>query len=153
MSIINLNILREEKPYFIVVSDEGPASSPKQHPDFASAYDESLRLAKLHPNVKFGVFEYKGHAIGSKPKKTTTRWINVYNKMLPVWHNTKESAKDGCSFGKGKTDPDLIGTYPVETEVPSETTVRFNTFTKPLFQRPHPSGFWPLYTYPQDPKF
>lgn len=137
MSIINLNILREEKPYFIVVSDEGPASSPKQHPDFASAYEESLRLAKLHPNVKFGVFEYKGHAVGSKPKKTKTEWFFVYKsgRLLSQFYGTEERARQMSLDGAGKVSELVLGgPYPVETEVPAETTVRFK---KPQF--------WPCY--------
>ena len=48
--------------------------------------------------------------------------------------------------------PAPIGAFPIETEVPAETPVRFNTYTEPypirrIWQN---GGLWPIYTGPQN---
>ena len=59
---------QNEKPYWIIVSDEGPASFPYQHETYQSAYEESIRLAQIKPGLKFNVFKYVGHGVAEKPK-------------------------------------------------------------------------------------
>lgn len=158
MSAINLNTLQK---YFIVVSDEGPASSPKQHPGFASAYEESLRLSKLHPNIKFGVFEYKGHAVSAQSKTKVTKWLATFgrNKAFRCMANdfrdnatvfdTKALAEESL-----RNMPFPHDTYPIELEIESEAldTV-FKTYTEPIQARSDNLGFWPLYAYPHNSKF
>jgi hypothetical protein len=50
------------------VSDEGHASVPYKHETYQSAYDESIRLAKIKPSVRFSIFKYIGHSIAEQPR-------------------------------------------------------------------------------------
>lgn len=62
--------------YWIIVSDEGPSTHPVRHASFEEAKTESFRLAKLRPDLKFGVFELVGTA-SATPKKTVTKWMSI----------------------------------------------------------------------------
>jgi hypothetical protein len=99
MSIAS-TILQTEKPYWIIVSDEGPSSFPHKHDTYQSAYDESIRLSKIKPGLKFNIFKYIGHAIATEPKvsfKTYTEYA-TWGTYQPIqWHryNTKD---DGIPF-------------------------------------------------------
>ena len=87
-----------ETPYWIVVSDEGPASKPKQYATCFLACQESLRLSKAYPGISFGVFKYLGRANTPKPvvQKTTfyryeepsLGWLNIpyalYSPLIGV---------------------------------------------------------------------
>ena len=61
-------VIEPSKPYWIIVSDEGHASVPYQHETYTSAYDESIRLSKIKPGVKFNIFKYVGHTIAEQPR-------------------------------------------------------------------------------------
>ena len=77
-----------EKPYWIIVSDEGAGTKPKHHESFQSAYDESIRLSKIKPVVKFNVYKYAGHAIATEPKVT----FNTYQESFPnYWVEFREA--------------------------------------------------------------
>jgi hypothetical protein len=61
------NLLPTEKAYWIIVSDEGHASVPYRHETYTSAYEESVRLSKIKPGVKFNIFKYLGHSVATEP--------------------------------------------------------------------------------------
>jgi len=65
--------------YWIIVSDEGPSTLPVRHTSFEEAKTESFRLAKLRPDLKFGVFEHVGTASATPKKKTVTKWMGILN--------------------------------------------------------------------------
>lgn len=76
--------IEPSKPYWIIVSDEGHASVPYRHDTEQSAYDESIRLAKIKPEVKFSIFKYVGHSFAEKPKVT----FHTYREqpVIPTWN-------------------------------------------------------------------
>ena len=81
-------VLEPSRPYWIIVSDEGHASIPYQHQTYESAYEESIRLAKIKPEVKFSIFKYLGHTIAEKPKVShhTYREPVVVNNPNSYWY-------------------------------------------------------------------
>lgn len=66
-----------ESKSWIIVSDEGPSTHPAKHTSFEEAKTESFRLAKLRPDLKFGVFEHVGTTSSTPNKKTVTKWMRV----------------------------------------------------------------------------
>jgi hypothetical protein len=66
-----------ESKSWIIVSDEGPSTHPVRHTSFEEAKTESFRLAKLRPDLKFGVFELVGTTLATPKKKTVTKWMRV----------------------------------------------------------------------------
>jgi len=66
-----------ESKSWIIVSDEGPSTHPVRHTSFEEAKTESFRLAKLRPDLKFGVFELIGTASATPKKKTVTKWMSI----------------------------------------------------------------------------
>lgn len=82
--IILKTIEQSEKPYWIIVSDEGPAQFPYQHDSWDSAYDESIRLSKVKPGMKFNVFKYVGHTESEKPVEPRTTF-KTYSVPQPYW--------------------------------------------------------------------
>jgi hypothetical protein len=92
--IVTATISQTEKAYWIIVSDEGPGSFPHKHNTYQSAYDESIRLSKVKPGLKFNIFKYVGHAVSTEPRiefKTYSEpdpsW---YSYWKPTYYNTKD---------------------------------------------------------------
>ena len=140
-----VKLLQGEKKYFIVVSDEGPASSPKQHPDFNSAYEESIRLAKLHPGIKFGVFEYKGHAVSARSKTKVTKWLATFGQDKQFRCLARDFMGNATLFDTKTLAEESLrnlcfphDTYPIELETESaDFNTVFNTYINPgLTQTP-----------------
>ncbi len=74
-----------EKPYWIIVSDEGAGTKPKHHETYQSAYEESIRLSKIKPGVKFNIYKYIGHSISTEPKTT----FNTYQENWPSYYGSR----------------------------------------------------------------
>jgi hypothetical protein len=76
-----------ESKSWIIVSDEGPSTHPVKHTSFDEAKTESFRLARLRPDLKFGVFELVGTASATPKKKTVTKWMSILigedGKLIP----------------------------------------------------------------------
>lgn len=72
-------IFPNPKPYFIVVSSEGHAAIPIQHPTQQVAQTEADRLTKIKPGVTFTVFEAKSSVV--TPKADTKK--TVYEAPSP----------------------------------------------------------------------
>lgn len=68
-----------EKPYWIIVSDEGHANIPHKHFVKAEAEKEAQRLTELKPGITFTVFEAKSSVF--KPKADTKK--TVYEVPAP----------------------------------------------------------------------
>ena len=81
-------------PYWIIVSDEGRASVPYKHETYQSAYDESIRLAKIKPGVRFSIFKYIGHSIAEQPKVSHHTYKEPpsgwYAFQYPRWSNQQD---------------------------------------------------------------
>lgn len=69
------------KPYFIVVSSEGHAAIPIQHPTQQVAQTEADRLTKIKPGVTFTVFEAKSSV--NTPKVETVKTVYETPSPLP----------------------------------------------------------------------
>ena len=65
-------ITPETQPYWIIVSDEGPATKPKRHESYEAVTKEAIRLSKEHPGIDFRVFKYQARAFTPKPQKVET---------------------------------------------------------------------------------
>ena len=77
-----------EKPFWIIISDEGPSSFPYRHETYDSAYVESVRLSKVKPGLKFNIFKYLGHIIAEKPKvKHNTYYEAPPNLDRNYWYS------------------------------------------------------------------
>src|ERR1700721_3348466 len=124
-------IAPSEKPSWIIVSEEGPSPPPNRHDTFESAQAESVRLAKLHPELEFGVFKYLGKTKATPTTKKVTKyaaWFNYFRYGHPtfsvdehdktVLHDTKEEALRSVECCSEPT-----GTVPFEIEVPADQKV------------------------------
>lgn len=60
--------------YWIIVSDEGTSTKPRRHESYDSAYNESVRLSKLHPGLNFVVFKSVGKTFTPKPAEVKTTY-------------------------------------------------------------------------------
>ena len=152
-----MSILSE---YWIIVSDEGPSTRPKKHFSFEEAYNESIRLSKLHPGLKFGVYKYDGHAETAKQTKKVTKWYNIYKKLphrpfstystSEKLYDSKAEAIEGSEMSPGLLSPYTVGTYSVEIEEPAEPKTLF--VAAPQAQSfPTASGYkymYPWHKYP-----
>jgi hypothetical protein len=101
-----------ESKSWIIVSDEGPSTHPVRHTSFEEAKTESFRLAKLRPDLKFGVFELVGTAVDLSvafevPDANPAVEYRLYNG-IPTWgfsrgetffpFNSKEGAEHGTKY-------------------------------------------------------
>lgn len=71
------------KPYFIVVSSEGHAAIPIQHPTQQVAQTEADRLTKIKPGVTFTVFEAKSSV--NTPKVETKKTVYETPNPFAYW--------------------------------------------------------------------
>jgi hypothetical protein len=116
-----------ESKSWIIVSDAGPSTHPVRHTSFEEAKTESFRLAKLRPDLKFGVFELVGTASATPKKKTVTKWMRVLNSgndLIPgsKFYDTKQEANCVVS----KFDPRYHGEpIPVLVEIDVDQSVAF----------------------------
>ena len=137
---ITPQISAAESPYWIVVSDEGPATPPHKHTSYDSAYDESIRLAKLHPNLKFGVFKYQGGALSTSAKTVVTKWFGVFKNSADNLEFRMSEAND-YSNGKATLYDSReaaensvrcigrpVGVFPVEIITKADPKVTFTTY-------------------------
>lgn len=76
-----ISVYQGEGPYWIIISDEGAAYHPHQHSTYDEAYEESVRLAKIKPGVKFNIFKYSGHTIAEQPKVEH----RTYREHYPIY--------------------------------------------------------------------
>jgi len=53
--------------HYIIVSDEGTSTKPRQHDSLAEAEAELLRLTKLKPGITFRLYQFVEQAITPKP--------------------------------------------------------------------------------------
>ena len=116
-----------ESKSWIIVSDEGPSTRPVRHTSFDEAKTESFRLAKLRPDLKFGIFELVGTASATPKKKTVTKWIRVLkvcDSLIPgsMFYDTEKEANCGTS-----ACPDLYhgDAVPVLVEIDVDQSVAF----------------------------
>lgn len=67
--------------HYIIVSDEGTSTKPKQHATLVEAEVELLRLTKLKPGITFRLYEFKEQAFTPKPveQETTITKYAVYS--------------------------------------------------------------------------
>jgi len=118
-----------ESTYWIIVSDEGPSTHPKRHSTFESAKTESIRLAKLRPDLKFGVFESVGVASATPAKKTVTKWMRILKRadgaIIPGadFFDTKEESETGRSAYPGLYHGKSV---PVLVEIDVDQSVTFD---------------------------
>ena len=127
-------------PFWIVVSDEGPATPPHQHTTYGSAYAESIRLAKLHPELEFGVYQYVGHASATKPAKKT-KWFFLYKDTgrRSALYDTEEKARLASLDSQNKVAESVLG-GPCSIEVdntdePAATFYYFEPLRPALFTK------------------
>ena len=147
---ITPQISAAESPYWIVVSDEGPATPPHKHTSYDSAYDESIRLAKLHPNLKFGVFKYQGGALSTpQTKKKTTKWMVINEGPRPGYqfYDTREEAHRASLNSWGKMADMCLGITSVEIETKADPKVTFTTYYESIPVVPRPRTSWGAYLY------
>ena len=84
-----------EKPYWIIVSDEGHSSIPVKHFVKAEAEKEAQRLTELKPGITFTVFEAKSSLFTPKAETKKTEYAEpklphpftyeYYYGGKPVW--------------------------------------------------------------------
>jgi hypothetical protein len=126
------------QPYWIIVSEEGPSTRSKRHETFEKAKTESVRLAKLHPELKFDVFEYAGTTTATPAKKIVTKWVGLlenpdgtisyrmagvdYLSKKTTLFDTEEQAEKSMAFAGSRK----IGALPRKVEVETEQTVIFS---------------------------
>lgn len=69
-----------QTPYWIIVSDEGPADKPRRHSSKSSAETEAQRLTEKHPGREFTVFQAVSSVLTPKAetKKTEYREVNYW---------------------------------------------------------------------------
>ena len=135
-----------EKPYWIIVSNEGPSTHPKQHTTFEEAQAESIRLAKLHPGLEFGVFKYVGKTTATPTTTKVTKWAAWYNNCgngFPVLNEDYGKKRGPSEYEAALYDSreealraaDLftrpIGAFPFEIEVPAEQKIKTATHGLP----------------------
>ena len=77
------------KSYWIIVSDEGPSSFPYQHATYESAYEESIRLSKIKPGLKFNIFKFAGYAIAEEPKSSFHTYFEPITNSYWVGYSPK----------------------------------------------------------------
>ena len=77
------------QPYWIIVSDEGPSSFPYQHATYESAYEESIRLSKIKPGLKFNIFKFAGYAIAEEPKSSFHTYVEPVSNRYWIGYSPK----------------------------------------------------------------
>lgn len=79
-----VNFVKEERVFWIIVSDDGHSTKPKHHPDYQSAYNESIRLSKEHPGINFSVFQYVGNSFTPPPVVQKTTFFQYQPKNATI---------------------------------------------------------------------
>lgn len=62
-------------PYWIIVSDEGPADKPRRHSSKSSAETEAQRLTEKHPGREFTVFQAVSSVLTPKAETKKTEYV------------------------------------------------------------------------------
>jgi len=131
------------EPYWIIVSEEGPSTHPKRHATFEAAKTESIRLAKLHPELKFDVYEYAGTTTATPAKRTVTKWVTIFEdfsgtlgyRMVgtdyldkkPTLFDTKEEAENPATWIGVR----FVAAPPRNVEIGVDQSVSFEVPSKP----------------------
>ena len=122
-----------ESKSWIIVSDEGPSTHPVKHTSFDEAKTDSFRLAKLRPDLKFGVFESVGVASATPAKKTVTKWMRLLRGedgvIIPgaEFFDSEKESETGRSAYPGLYHGKSV---PVLVEIDVDQSVTFEKPTK-----------------------
>jgi hypothetical protein len=88
------NLQPNQAPYFIVVSNEGPARNPKPHVSESEAKTEADRLAVEHPGLKFTVFK----SIASFETPVSATKVTSYVETTPFGYSYYYRIPEGWPY-------------------------------------------------------
>lgn len=117
--------------HFIVVSEDGPSTHPKQHSTYVKAADEAARLAKLYPGKVFRVYWAGAEVVAKQTSVKGFEYWNVYRGLIgrpetgPFGYQTEEAAKRAAMGSTGYLSTVAI---PKEVSGPPEVTASVKDF-------------------------